>query len=89
VKHVLAIFLLGALASACSASLKGPDTTGAADRCGGHLDCGAAGCCNAANGDGAGYSCNAPGSQFGACSVVGLSNDGNGMFSARRQDAGR
>jgi len=36
---------LAFVAVACGASLVGPPSGGGTDRCGGHLDCGAAGCC--------------------------------------------
>lgn len=81
---VVGLVLLGA----CGASFVGPATADPGDRCGGHLDCGAAGCCSSANMDGEGWSCNPPGYSS-VCEYVGLSDNGNGMFGAKRGDAGR
>lgn len=58
-----------AFAAACGASFVGPATSSAGERCQGHLDCGAAGCCD----DGApddGWECNPPGSAS-VCSFTG------------------
>jgi hypothetical protein len=83
----LSILALLFVAGACGASINGPATNlDPTDRCGGHLDCGAAGCCWDANLDGSGYQCNEPGSKFGACAYVGLSPDVNGVFSSKLGD---
>lgn len=66
---------------ACGASLNGPATMDNSDPCRGHLNCGWT-CCWAANSDGAGFSCNDPGSKN-ACEYVGMSDDGTGEFKAK------
>lgn len=82
---VVALLLVGA----CGASFAGPATSDTGDKCQGHLTC-PKGCCWGANLDGEGWECTVPPSESpNVCEYVGLSNDGNGMFGARRKDAGR
>jgi hypothetical protein len=87
-RRVLVVFGLLALA-ACGASFVGTATSDMGDKCQGHLSC-PLGCCRGAQMDGEGWECTVPPSESkNVCEYVGLSDDGNGMFGARRKDAGR
>jgi hypothetical protein len=67
-----AILVILLAAGACGASFVGPATSNPTDRCHGHLDCGAAGCCEGSDDDG--WECNPPGART-VCSYVGLHID--------------
>ena len=77
---------LAALAPACSASFVGPATDSSGERCKGHLDCGASGCCPGLPDDG--WECNPPGART-VCSFTGAGIGPGDPYSAKaRPDAG-